>query len=756
MYIWFKFKGKDALIVRFKKFHQFLNTRWGYFTLLASLFWLKTILVYLIDFRLGVKGIYEYFVLLINPIATTLLLLGLALYVKRGVPAYIFMTLIDIANTALLMFNVIYYREFTDFMTINVIFGYSSVSEGLSTSSLALLKPQDLIVIADLILVAIGFITRFLKVDPNPIPKKQAVAMTSFSVFMLLFNIVLGEISRPQLLTRTFDREYLVKFLGLDSFTVYDAIKTAKNNHARNSATSSDLNKILEFNKENYAKPNPKMFGIAKGKNVIIIHLESFQQFLINYKLNGQEVTPFLNSLYNSKQFYSFANFFNQVGQGKTSDAENMLETGTFGLPQGSLFSAIGTGNTFEAAPAILNQTEGYTSAVFHGNNGSFWNRDNVYKNMGYQYFFDSSYYNTSSNNLTEYGLKDKLIFHDSIKYLEHLQQPFYVKYITLSNHFPFTIDQKNQSIQPANTGDASVNNYFVTAHYLDQALQQFFDYLHKSGLYDNSVIVLYGDHYGISDTRNLKLAPLLGKSASTWNNFDNAQMQRVPLMIHIPGDNNGGVQYQYGGEIDFLPTLLHLLGINTQKYIQFGTDLFSPQHNQVVAFRNDNFVTPKYTVVGNTIYENSTGAVITHPSESVKKQIAKDRKHVNEQLTLSDSLNNKNLLRYYVPDGFKPVDPKDYNYHNDFAKILAREAQLGNKSDSLWTLNHDKTTINDYNSDAPELQTTDKNTSNVESADSSASKYFSKMHEYTGLMSKIEQGQGLDSSSSSTSDSSN
>ena len=49
--------------MRFKKFHQFLNTRWGYFTLLASLFWLKTILVYLIDFRLGVKGIYEYFVL---------------------------------------------------------------------------------------------------------------------------------------------------------------------------------------------------------------------------------------------------------------------------------------------------------------------------------------------------------------------------------------------------------------------------------------------------------------------------------------------------------------------------------------------------------------------------------------------------------------------------------------------------------------------------------------------------------------------
>ncbi|HIX01711.1 MAG TPA: LTA synthase family protein [Candidatus Ligilactobacillus excrementigallinarum] len=735
--------------MRFKKIHQFLNTRWGYFTLLTFLFWLKTILVYFIDFHLGVKGMYQYFVLLINPIATTLLLLGLALYVKRGVPAYIFMTLIYIANTALLMFNVIYYREFTDFMTINVMLGYSTVSQGLSSSSISLLKPQDLIIVGDLILLAIGFITKFLKVDPRPVPKKQAVAMTSFSIFMLLFNIVLGEIDRPQLLTRTFDREYLVKYLGLDTFTVYDALKTAKNNHARNSAESSDLNKILKFNRKNYAKPNPKMFGIAKKKNVIIIHLESFQQFLINFKLNGKEVTPFLNSLYNGKDFYSFDNFFNQVGQGKTSDAENMMETSTFGLPQGSLFSALGSDNTFEGAPAILNQTQGYSSAVFHGNNGSFWNRDNVYKNLGYQYFFDASYFNTNSNNLTEYGMKDKLMFHDSVKYLEHMQQPFYVKFITLSNHFPFVIDQKNQSFEPANTDDSSVNNYFVTAHYLDQALQQFFDYLKKSGLYNNSVIVLYGDHYGISDTRNLKLAPLLGKSASTWNSFDDAQMQRVPLMIHIPNDHNGGVQHQYGGEIDFLPTLLHLLGINSEKYIQFGTDLFSPEHNQVVAFRNDNFVTPKYTVIGNTIYENQTGQIITHPSKEVKAEIAKDRKHVTEELALSDSLNNKNLLRYYVPKGFKPVDPKDFDYHNGYAKLLEQEQKLGNRSDSLWSENHDKTTIDKYNSDAPELQTTDKNDKNVSSADSAADKYLQSLSKGS-IMSKVDAGEGISSSSSS------
>ena len=255
-----------------------------------------------------------------------------------------------------------------------------------------------------------------------------------------------------------------------------------------------------------------------------------------------------------------------------------------------------------------------------------------------------------------------------------------------------------------------------MTAHYLDQAVQEFFEYLKKSGLYDNSIIVLYGDHYGISDTRNLKLASLLGKSSSTWSDFDNTQMQRVPFMIHIPGTKDGGVQTQYGGEIDVLPTLLHLLGIDSRDYIQFGTDLFSSKHDQVVAFRNEDFITPKYTVIGNTIYQNSTGKILTHPSQKVKDEIKKDREKVNTELSLSDTLNNKNLLRFYIPTGFTPVDPKKYNYTNQYGQILKIQEDLGKKSTSLWSKNGNKTTIDDYSSDAPELTTTDQNDANVSS----------------------------------------
>ncbi|GAW63185.1 LTA synthase family protein [Ligilactobacillus acidipiscis] len=700
-----------------KKIREFINTRIGFLSLLVVLFWIKTILVYLIDFHLGVKGIYQYFVMLINPFATTLLLFSIGLYVKRTLPSYITMFLIYVANTALLLFSVIYYREFTDFMTINVIFGYSAVSQGLSGSSFALLKPEDVIILGDVVLVLLGLLTKLIKLDKRPIKKKSAAAISSFAIFALMFNIVLGEIDRPQLLTRTFDRNYLVKYLGIDTFTVYDGLKTAKNNQARSRADGADLNNILQYTSNHYAKPDPKLFGAGKGKNIIVIHLESFQQFLINYKLDGKEVTPFLNSLYNSKDMYSFENFFNQVGQGKTSDAENMLETGTFGLPQGSLFSALGTDNTFEGAPAILNQEGGYSSAVFHGNNGSFWNRNSVYPNLGYQNFFDASYFNQDSNNLSEYGLKDKLLFHDSVKYLERLQQPFYAKFITVSNHFPYNLDKENTDFPTADTSDNSINNYFVTAHYLDQAVEEFFDYLKSSGLYDNSVIMLYGDHYGISDTRNVKLAKLLGKSSSTWSDYDNTQLQRVPFMLHIPGEHDGGVQKQYGGEIDVLPTLLHLAGIDSSKYIQFGTDLFSPEHDQTVAFRNDNFVTPNYTVIGNTIYQNGTGDVVTHPSADVKKELQEKSRQVTHELSLSDSLNNKNLLRFYVPNGFTPVNPKEYDYQNDFYKLIQTEKKLQQRSTSLWSRNQDHSTIDDYDSDAPELKKTDDNSANVSSA---------------------------------------
>lgn len=688
-----------------KRLSKLVNTRIGFFALLVFLFWIKTLIAYFTDFKLGAQGLVQYLIVLINPLGTTLLLFGLAFYFKRSRFFYPVLMGIDIANTLLLYLNVIYYREFTDFMTIATMTGYSKVNQGLSGSSLALTNLHDVFYWLDIVVILLLMLFRKIKFDPRAFSHRLAFAFTSVSLVVCGLNLMVAEMDRPQLLGRTFDRVYIVKYLGLDAFTGYDLIKSEHVSQMRKSATKSQLKTVEKFTKEHYAAPNKKLFGIAKGRNVIVIHLESFQQFLIDKKINGQEVTPFLNSLYHGQDTYAFSNFFNQVGQGKTSDAENMLETSTYGLSQGSLFATLGNDNTFQAAPAILKQRAGYTSAVFHGNVASFWNRNNVYKNLGYQYFFDASYFDTSGDKATGYGLKDKLLFADSIKYLQHLQQPFYVKYLTVTNHFPFDLDDedKDSNFTTTNTGSSTVDNYFVTAHYLDQSLQEFFSYLDKTGLAKKSIIMIYGDHYGISNSENKNLASVLGKNADDWTDFDNVQMQRVPLMFVIPGSGgHGGICSTYGGEIDVLPTLLHLLGISTKRYIQFGTDLFSSQHDQVVALRNQDFVTPKYTSISGKIYLNSTGK-LAKLTKQEKKQLRADQKKVSEELALSDSLNEKNLLRFYHPKGFKTVNPKDYNYANGLKKEKKIEKSKGIQSTSIFSKNNDKTTTDSYSTNAPE-----------------------------------------------------
>lgn len=660
-------------------------------------------LAYTLDFHLSLENALQHFILIINPIATTLLLLSVGLYVRRKKPAYITMMVIYFIMTALLFSNAVYYREFTDFITINTMLGAGKVASGLGESAIKLFRPYDILYWLDFILLVFALATKRIKMDETPVRARMAFAFSTLAVMIFSGNLFLAESDRPELLTRTFSRDYLVKYLGINAFTAYDGVQTYKTTQVRAQASATDMDEVAEYVKGHYAKPNDQYFGLAKGRNVIYIHLESTQQFLIDYKLkdeNGVEhgVMPFINSLYHSNSTFSFSNFFHQVKAGKTSDSETLFENSLFGLNQGALFTQLGGKNTFEAAPNILKQTQGYTSAVFHGNSGTFWNRNETYKHLGYDYFFDASYYNVTEDNSFQYGLNDKPFFQQSVKYLEHLQQPFYTKFIAVSNHYPYSQLSGDETGFPlAQTKDETINSYFSTANYMDTAVHEFFDYLKQSGLYDNSIIILYGDHYGISNARNKELAQLLGKDRETWSNFDNAQVQRVPYMIHIPGMNKGKIIDTYGGQVDALPTLLHLLGVDTQNYIQLGQDLFSPDHKQLVAFRDGDFVTPNYTYYGGVLYDNKTGEEITEPSEELKKQIDADKEAVSDQLATSDKINNGDLLRFYTKSGLKAINPDDYNYLKNTDRIEKIEKELGDKSTSVYSKHNHTSTTDKY-----------------------------------------------------------
>ena len=651
------------------------------------------------------------------PIPLGVILLSLSLYFREKKQALGGLLALYFLMSALLYGNILYYREFADFLTLSTILsnigGESSILSGggVLEGVFATLRVWDILYWADVIGLA-WFIRKILQEDKKkvvsekPFYKRYAFAGTIAGVAILFGNLMMAETDRPQLLTRTFDRNYIVKYLGVNFFAGYDSVQTIKNNRIRAQADEGDLTEVYNFAKENYASPNDQYFGMAEGRNVITIVLESAQQYVVDFELedeNGEKhvVTPFLNSIYHDDATIRFNNFFHQTGQGKSSDAEVLAENSLFGLPEGSAFQVLGTDNIFHATPKILSEEKGYTTAAFHGNTGTFWNRNDTYRSFGYDYFFDSNYFDMSADRVLDYGLKDKLFFKDSVEYIEQLPQPFYSKFITLTNHFPYPLEEENASIPKARTGDETVNQHFQTLRYTDEAVEEFFHWLKASGLYENSIIVLYGDHFGTSNMRNPHLAELLGKNAEEWGPFDNAQMQRVPLMFHIPGYQEGETKETYGGQVDYLPTLLHLLGVETKNYLFMGQDMLSEENDQLVPLRNGNVLSPTYHFLGSDIYDANTGDELSDVlTDEQLEDLVKIPEQARRRLTNSDSLMNLDLLRFYQPIALTSWEPNDYPY-------LAQMTHLRNHPQAKTSLVNQLgtgSTRDFYESNAPEL----------------------------------------------------
>ncbi len=636
---------------------KILSSKMGFFAAAVILLWLKSYIVYSFEFNLNIQNSIQHFLLFLNPLSSALIFLGIALF-SRGRKAGIWIITIHILMNVLLYANVVFYRFNSDFITLPVLTQTSNFGS-LGGSIASLVTWTDLLYLVDIVILIMLYNWSKKDWSVERVKVRKPLLILATGVLVFAFNLSLAEADRPQLLKRTFDRNYIVKYLGIYNFSIYDTIQNLQTSTQRVLADSNDITEIENYTKNKYAEPNPELFGVGKGKNIIKIHLESFQSFLIDYELHGEEVTPFINSLVRNQDedFTYFENFFHQTEQGKTADAELIVDNSLYGLPQGSAFVTKGT-NTYQALPAILGQQQDYTSAVFHGDVKTFWNRDEIYKQFAIDKFFDDTYYDMSPEQVIGYGLKDKPFFKESMPLLESLQQPFYAHMMTLTHHHPYLIDEEDATIAPAETGDRSVDRYFQTARYLDESLEQFFDDLKETGLYDDSIIMIYGDHYGISENHNRAMSELIGEEITP---LKNAELQRVPFMIKIPGVEGQGTVQEYAGQIDVVPTLLHILGIKAQDYILFGTDMFSEDHKDTVAFRNGDFITPEFSMIKGVYYDNETGEEL-----EATEEFEKIKEAVHYELELSDKVLHGDLLRFYSPtEDWEPVNPRDYFYGN-------------------------------------------------------------------------------------------
>ncbi|MFJ7405360.1 MULTISPECIES: LTA synthase family protein [unclassified Lysinibacillus] len=599
--------------------------------------WIKTVIVYHTSFELKLENAMQQFILFINPLSFVLFIYGLSLFFKTPKIRNRYIITISVLLSIVLYGNVAFYRFYNDFITLPVLFQTSNFSD-LGTSAAAIINPWDLLYFADvfILIIANKYLPRMKEAVKVNVEFRRAFFV--LAIAMTFLNLGLAETERPQLLTRSFDRELLVKNIGTYNYHLYDIYIQSKSSAQRALADGSELVEVNNYIRSNQAASDENMFGKYKDRNLIVVSLESLQNFVINNDMDGHEITPFLNSLTKDSDTYYFSNFYHQTGLGKTSDSEFILENSMFGLGRGAVFFTHG-GNTYNSMAERLGEN-GYFTNVMHPNNKSFWNRDMMYQSLKINKFYDVDSYTVEEGQAVNWGMKDIPFMEQSAALMKDMPQPFYSRLITLTNHYPFTLDPEDVMIPEYTSNSGTLNRYFQTVRYMDEALKDFFQDLKDQGVYDNSIIVMYGDHYGISENHNKAMAQYLGKDGIT--PYDNALLQEVPLFIHIPGDGEGKEMEEVSGQIDLRPTILHLLGVETSKDMQLGADLFSPEHEDFVIFRDGRFITDKYVYAGEACYDKATGEQIdVEPCQPYA-----DR--ATTELENSDAIINGDLLRFY------------------------------------------------------------------------------------------------------------
>lgn len=597
--------------------------------------WIKTYAVYKTSFNINIENGMQELILFLNPLAFVLFAYGISLYFKSEKGRNRYLITISSIMAFVLYANVVFYRFFNDFITLPVLFQTSNFGD-LGSSVFESIFFYDILYFIDIVLIVAA--VKWLPKTVHSVGKPLFRRLYFVSVVAVLFmNLGLAEAERPQLLTRIFDREMLVKNLGMYNYHLFDVYVQSKSHAQRVMADGSELVEVNNYIRANQAEPNPEMFGMAEGRNLIMISLESLQSFVINNDMNGEVVTPFLNELTKDPNTFYFSDFYHQTGLGKTSDSEFILENSLYPLNGAAVFTT-NSGNTFNGMADRL-RDKGYFTNVLHANNKSFWNRDMMYPKLGYDKYYDEESFVIDEGDAVNWGMKDIPFFEQSVEHMKEMPQPFYSRMITLTNHYPFTLEEEDKMIPEYDSNSGTLNRYFQSVRYMDEAVKVFFEDLKASGLYENSIIVMYGDHYGISENHNEAMSQYLGKEITP---FESAQLQRVPLFIHIPGYEGGKVIDEVAGQMDLRPTILHLLGVKTDRDMQFGADIFSEEHEEFVVFRDGGYVTDEVVYTKNTCYDKSTGLEIDGAA------CEKDSKRAQKELLYSDQIINGDLLRFY------------------------------------------------------------------------------------------------------------
>lgn len=542
--------------------------------------------------------------------------------------------LVNILLTVILLADILYGRYYYNPITVPILKQIAFLDD-VKESTASLFKLKDLLMFLDFtVLIALAF---YLKGEKTRKPFYQQVII-GFSIIMI--GIIGFQIKYNFVDTTKFayERKYIGRDLGIFYYHYYD-VKTALSKAAlANKALTSEEEALLKaVNKAGLSTDNIYT-NIGEGKNLIMIQLEAFQNFMVGLEVDGQEVTPFLNQL-RSESLY-LPNFFFETAGGNTVDAELLTNTSMLPTYGGSAYYEY-PNNTYISLPKKLKE-KGYAVFSFHGYEASFWNREVMHKTLGFDRF-----YSLDDFEMTEkvgWAISDKAFFRQSLDRTmkDNKGLPFYSFMVALSSHHPYDAFYSGPFTQKEEEKQQLFRRYLNAGHYVDSALKDFFDYLKETGVYDNTVVVIYGDHAGLFNEDTKTTCEFLGLN---YSNYQWQKLETVPLFIHIPNLEEPKTIEKVAGQSDLLPTLANIM--NFELEYTMSQDILDPNYKGNVVKRNNNVVTNDFVYIAqeDTLYDFETGQVIERAQhegtlqENFDQLIAQDLIYKSNYLRL---LNNK------------------------------------------------------------------------------------------------------------------
>lgn len=584
----------------------------------------------------------------------------------------------SIVVTLMCFINSVYYNNFLSFVSFSLLKTSSQLSDVSDAVVQNVMEAKDFVFFYQIIaMICVNqylkkkhYFERVSKVENGKVRALNTMVVGLIVLGMFISTLTPTDISR---LNKQWNREYIVAKYGLFIYQANDLIATVQAKLNPLFGYDEAAKNFREFFSNKEETKENEYTNIFKGKNVIMIHAESIQTFLLNTSFNGHDVVPNLKRLASEGMYFS--NFYAQESVGTSSDSEFTNSTSLLPASSGTV-SISYFDRDYVTTQKLLKQQNYYVFSM-HGNNCSFWNRQALHQSLGYNNFYCYTKDFTIDEKIG-LGLSDKSFFKQAIPKIQKIKDEygnFFGTLIMLSNHTPFntkgegysdfdvSYHYKNEDgdelIAPYMEG-TKLGYYFKSAHYADEALGEFVSGLDQAGLLENTVLVIYGDHdaklkkseYVKFYNYDYKTDSILNKEDPNYHDIDYYEYEmnrKVPFIIWTKDKKLQkkiqGEQTKVMGMYDIQPTLGNMLGINNPYAL--GHDVFSTDDN-IVVFASGNWVTDK------VYYNHSKGEFKLLDTETAVNmdEIKRQDEYAEKIKSISDSIIVYDLIKRTTEQG--------------------------------------------------------------------------------------------------------